>query len=149
MSDFAIRQATPADNKAIARVDAIAQADHRRSVFILRVIQAGPCYAAFTAAGLLVGYAVLDYTLFEPGFVSLLYVHREWRRKGVGSLLMSHLESLCETPKLFTSTNQSNTPMQCLVSKLGYSASGVIENLDEGDPELVYVKFLNQDLAAA
>ena len=30
--------------------------------------------------------------------------------------------------------------MQSLLSKLGFALSGVIENLDEGDPELVYFK---------
>ena len=40
--------------------------------------------------------------------------------------------------KLFTSTNQSNTPMQALLALLGYVRSGVIDNLDPGDPELVY-----------
>jgi hypothetical protein len=30
--------------------------------------------------------------------------------------------------------------MQALFAKLGYELSGVIYNLDEGDPELVYIK---------
>ena len=46
-------------------------------------------------------------------------------------------------PKLFTSTNRSNAPMQSLLAKLGYRPSGVIENLDEGDPELVYMKHVS------
>lgn len=40
--------------------------------------------------------------------------------------------------RMFTSTNQSNLKMQSLLAKLGYEPSGVIHNLDEGDPELVY-----------
>ncbi len=55
---------------------------------------------------------------------------------------MPHVEVLCQTDKLFTSTNQSNRPMQKLLEKLGYQPSGYIENLDEGDPELVYFKRL-------
>lgn len=42
--------------------------------------------------------------------------------------------------KLFTSTNLSNLPMQSLLSKSGYELSGVIHNLDVGDPEIVYYK---------
>jgi hypothetical protein len=34
--------------------------------------------------------------------------------------------------------------MQSLLAKLGYKLSGVINDLDEGDPELVFVKFLKQ-----
>jgi hypothetical protein len=32
--------------------------------------------------------------------------------------------------------------MQSLLAKLGYQLSGVIHELDPGDPELVYVKYL-------
>ena len=53
---------------------------------------------------------------------------------------MRHMESLCRTPKLFTSTNLSNLRMQSLLAKLDYELSGVIHNLDEGDPEIVYFK---------
>ena len=37
-------------------------------------------------------------------------------------------------------TNLSNLPMQALLAKLNYQLSGVIHNLDEGDPELVFFK---------
>jgi hypothetical protein len=40
--------------------------------------------------------------------------------------------SVCVPPKLFTSTNES------LLREQGFEASGVIHNLDEGDPELVF-----------
>ena len=70
----------------------------------------------------------------------MLYVHPSHRRKGVGTQLIRHLEALCTTEKLFTSTNRSNAPMQALLPKLGYAPSGFVENLDEGDPELIYFK---------
>ena len=57
---------------------------------------------------------------------------------------MNHLETVCQTEKIFTSTNLSNFPMQALLAKLGYKLSGVIHNLDEDDPELVYCKALHQ-----
>ena len=44
------------------------------------------------------------------------------------------------TAKLFTSTNQSNLGMQALLVRLGYEPSGIVHNLDEDDPELIYVK---------
>ena len=52
---------------------------------------------------------------------------------------MQVLAERCDTPKLFTSTNQSNQPMQQLLGALGYIPSGIIHNLDSGDPELVYM----------
>jgi hypothetical protein len=59
---------------------------------------------------------------------------------------MARLESECRTEKLFTSTNLSNLPMQSLLAKRGYKLSGVIDNLDPGDPELVYFKFVGNDV---
>ena len=44
--------------------------------------------------------------------------------------------------KLFASTNASNTASQALMTKAGFVPSGQIDNLDEGDPERVYVKFI-------
>ncbi len=64
----------------------------------------------------------------------------EDRQRGVATTLMRHFESICRTPKLFTSTNLSNLPMQGLLGKLGYRLSGFIVDLDPGDAELVYVK---------
>lgn len=86
------------------------------------------------------GLGVLEYTFFRHGFISLLFVAPGHRRRGIGSKLLLAMEQLCKTPKLFTSTNRSNQPMQSLLAKLGYEPSGVIENLDEGDSELVYFK---------
>ena len=82
---------------------------------------------------------MLDYTFYECGFVPMLYVAEEARRHGVGGALMRAVAARCKTTKLFTSTNQSNEPMQELLATLGYVPSGLIENLDPGDPELVYL----------
>ncbi|MCL0074072.1 GNAT family N-acetyltransferase [Dehalococcoidia bacterium] len=77
--------------------------------------------------------------------IDMLYIHPEYRGKGIGSKLVRHVESLCKTEKLFTSTNQSNLPMQGLLNKLGYVPSSFIDNLDEGDPEVVYSKRIKED----
>jgi len=89
------------------------------------------------------GFAIFDYSFFHLGFLSLLFVLPEYRHRGVASALMHFLELNCTTPKLFTSTNLSNLPMQALLVKRGYVLAGIIHHLDEGDPELVYVKILN------
>jgi ribosomal protein S18 acetylase RimI-like enzyme len=80
----------------------------------------------------------LEYTFFEHGFISLIYVSGRARRSGAGWMLLRYLVSTCETPKLFSSTNQSNGPMQALFSKAGFEPSGKIHNLDPNDPEIVY-----------
>jgi len=135
--------ALESDAESIVSFDHIAQSDSRRKAFIQRAIATGNCFVA-TDDECTVGYGVLEYSFYGNGFVSMLYVHPEHRRRGVGTALIRHLESVCQTAKLFTSTNLSNLPMQLLLARLGYELSGVIHNLDEGDPELVYVKRLRR-----
>jgi len=138
---YSVRLAMESDIDSIYSFDAIAQHDSRRRDFVSRSVAAGDCFVAVDER-VIIGYAVLEYTFYDNGFVSMLYVHPEHRRLGVGTRLMKHLESVCQTNKLFTSTNLSNMPMQSLLVRLGYKLSGVIHNLDEDDAELVYVKFL-------
>jgi len=86
------------------------------------------------------GYGVLEHTFFGQGFVSMIYVAAGSRRRGIGRELLRALDARCRTRKLFTSTNSSNRAMQTLLSEAGFEASGVIHNLDPGDPELVYFR---------
>jgi N-acetylglutamate synthase-like GNAT family acetyltransferase len=113
-----------------------------RKEFVERAIRGGGGYI-LEQEGTVIGVAVLEYTFFEHGFVSLLYVSPAARRTGAGEMLLQHLVSICQTPKLFSSTNQSNHPMQALFAKAGFLASGMIHNLDPTDPEIVYYKAVN------
>lgn len=138
---FSIRPATSADIGPICEFDHVAQEESERRVFIRRSIEASFC-SVIVAEEEVVGYAVFDYSFYGYGFVSMLYIHPDYRRQGAGVMLMRHLQTLCQTAKLFTSTNLSNLPMQSLLARLGYILSGVIHHLDENDPELVYVKYV-------
>lgn len=139
---ISIRPAAVEDVEALCSLDLVARGEAGRREFIRREVASGNCFVA-EAVGEAVGYGVLNYTFFHSGFVEMLYVGQEHRRRGAGAALLRHLESRCLTPKLFTSTNLSNLPMQSLLAGLGYELSGVIHNLDEGDPELVYFKRLD------
>jgi len=134
-----IRLGEPQDRNALFDVDLVAHKEQGRRDFIINAINDKTCYVA-ELDKLVVGYGVLTYTFYHCGFVDMLYVHKDFRRRGVGTALMNHLEAICRTGKLFTSTNLSNLAMQSLLTKLGYVVSGVIHNLDEGDPEIVYLK---------
>lgn len=88
------------------------------------------------------GFAIMNRAFFEQVFIALVVVHPDHRRQGIGSALLAYAEKTCPQPKLFTSTNQSNVIMQNLLENRGYQRSGFVENLDPGDPELIYVRFL-------
>jgi GNAT superfamily N-acetyltransferase len=138
---ISIRPAVENDIDALCSFDLIAQRENERREFIRRVVTSGECFVA-VADEKVIGYGVLNYTFYYNGCIDMLYVDSEYRRVGAGAALLKHLESLCQTPKLFTSTNLSNLPMQSLLAKLDYVLSGVIHNLDEDDPEIVYFKRL-------
>ncbi len=90
------------------------------------------------------GFAILTTHFFGQYFIDLLVVRPDQRRKGAAACLVQHIERIVPAEKLFTSTNESNTPMRRLLEKLGFVGSGWIDNLDEGDPELVYFKRIHQ-----
>jgi len=140
---FTIRPAAESDVEALCSFDLVARRDDARHEFIRRSVAAGSCHVA-EVGGEVFGYAVLSHAFYGHGFIEMLYVHPGRRRRGTGAALLLHMESLCRTPKMFTSTNLSNLPMQSLLNRMGYAPSGVIHNLDEGDPEVVYFKRLRQ-----
>jgi len=138
---ISIRPAVENDIDALCSLDLIAQRENERREFIHREVVSGNCFVA-VADEKVIGYGVLNYTFYYVGCIDMLYIHSDYRRSGAGAALLQHMESLCQTPKLFTSTNLSNLPMQSLLAKLDYILSGVIHNLDEDDPEIVYFKRL-------
>jgi GNAT superfamily N-acetyltransferase len=141
MTGLRVELATPADIAAIQAIDPRVGDIAGRAAFLERAIRAGECWLA-RRNGEIDGFAVFDRSLYDQPFVSLLYVVPERRGAGVATALMMHIETICPGEKLFTSTNESNTPMQRLCERLGFIRSGWIENLDKGDPEIIYFKRL-------
>jgi GNAT superfamily N-acetyltransferase len=133
-----LRPATAGDLDAICAIDHLSADPGRRS-FIQKALAADHATVAVLDERV-IGYLVLDYSFYAQGFIALLYVDDAHRRAGVGTRLMRHAEAQCKTPRLFTSTNESNAPMHALLEGLGFARSGEIHNLDEGDPEIVYFK---------
>jgi len=134
-----IRPATDNDIGAIRAIDPSPQHPERPGWLAERV-GAGRCLVA-VIEGEVVGYVVLDHAFFLMGFVEMLRVAETHRRQGIATALMTRVEALCTTDRLFTSTNVSNAPMHALLPRLGYAPCGTID-LDPGDAEIVYVKRL-------
>ncbi|MFF8228437.1 GNAT family N-acetyltransferase [Streptomyces caelestis] len=134
-----VRRAEASDRTALTETDPIAAAgDRARRASIRRWCEQSLALLAEDARGP-VGYGVLEYTFFEQGFLTLLTVAPAARRQGVARRLLTAVEAACTTPKLFTSTNVSNQPMQQLLLRAGWQPAGLVHGLDDGDPELFYL----------
>jgi GNAT superfamily N-acetyltransferase len=136
-----VRLAATRDRRAIAACDPRLASDLHRRESIDAAIAARRCWVVEKTAAV-AGYAVMTANFFGRDFVELVYVAPEARRKGIGEAILDAIERTCRADRLFTSTNESNTAMRALLEKRGYAPSGTILNLDPGDPELVFVKFL-------
>lgn len=126
--------ASASDAEQIIRIDPL-----RREKLIRAAIEEGHCHIA-KIGGNIAGFAVIRYSFFEHGFVELLIVAEKYRRRDIGTALMNYLFDICATAKIFTSTNESNRPMREMLVKSGFTRCGQIDALDEGDPELFFVR---------
>ena len=108
---------------------------------IAAAVAAGRCLVARDGARI-TGFAVHDRSLFGQPFLALLRVRPTDRRQGIGTALVQGVIAEQQGDRLFSSTNASNTPMRMLLGRLGFVASGFIENLDPDDPELINLKWL-------
>lgn len=124
-------------------LDTIVSRDPSRASQIANWCKHNECYILEDAdTNIAQAYGVLNYHFFGCGFIEMVMVGEHERRQGLGRALIGVLEAKCDNAKLFSSTNESNVAMRRLLEQQGFIQSGRIENLDEGDPEVVYFKGL-------
>ncbi|MGF1472364.1 MAG: GNAT family N-acetyltransferase [Rubrobacteraceae bacterium] len=134
-----VEKATGEDLARIRSLDSTVIGDSSRRELLAGAVCRNQCWTA-KAGGFVVGFAILERSFYNQAFISLVVVDPAYRRRGAATALIRRIEATCSGEKLFTSTNRSNAAMQRVLEKLGFERSGYIENLDEGDPELVYFK---------
>ncbi len=78
---------------------------------------------------------------FGHTFVNVLAVAPAMRRRGYAGLLLAHALERALTDRVFTSTNASNAPMLAVLERYGWRRCGEVDDLDPGDPEIVFVKY--------
>jgi ribosomal protein S18 acetylase RimI-like enzyme len=135
---FIVRLAINSDIEQILGIDPSAQS---KRTFLQAAIDQGECFVVDRDQDLL-SYGVMDHRFFGRCFVHQIYVDASHRRLGVASRLFLEFEEQCKSSRIFTSTNLSNLPMQGFLASRGYVSSGVVQYLDEGDPEMFYSKSL-------
>lgn len=134
-----IRAARADDVPAMLQCDLYAQAHPARGQAVGRAVECGQGWVEMVGDSV-AGYLLLQHDFFDYGFVSLVVVAPGQQRQGVALRLLEAAQRACRTPRLFISTNQSNQAARGMIAKAGFRPSGVIENLDEQDPELIFFK---------
>lgn len=136
-----IRRAVTEDLDGILGIDHFAaRGDRERVDFLRRSVLAGECHIQVTGGAVTGFMVVLPGHFYGRDFVELLAVDPAARRSGIGRALMRHAVAIAGTSQVFTSTNTSNQPMRALLGAEGWSFSGELDGLDEGDPELVFYR---------
>jgi ribosomal protein S18 acetylase RimI-like enzyme len=136
-----IRTAARHDLGQILKVDHLAAAgDPDRAALLRRFVDSGECLT-FVRDGYVRGFAVVrPGHFFGRDFIDLLVVDTRHRRAGIGRALLRAAVGSAGTRQVFTSTNVSNRAMRALLEDEGWSFSGELAGLDQGDPELVFFK---------
>lgn len=135
--DITIRKGVKTDRETLCKVDPACSDDRHRRWLLGFALDSSGCLVA-ESGGAVVGYALVTHNFYGNGMVEVVYVAEGARRRGIGTRLVQHAVRLSDTPKVFTSTNESNLPMRALLTAQGFEHTGTIHNLDEGDPELVF-----------
>lgn len=94
------------------------------------------------ADGKIIGCLAYRSDWFQCTLVSLVAVREDFRRKGLARELFRSVEALSLSPRLFSSTEETNAPSIRMHSALGFVPSGYIDNLPQGTRELLFYKRL-------
>ena len=89
-----------------------------------------------------IGFLAYRTDWFQCTFVSLVSVRKDDRRKGVARMLYQRVEEISPSPRLFSSTEETNGISIQMHSALGFVPSGQIDNLPQGYRELLFFKRL-------
>lgn len=131
--------AQPNNFEDIVKIDEEVIGSNSRREYIMKAVEEERCIVAF-AQELIVGFLIFNTHFFDCSFISLIIVRPTERRKGYASSLIEYFIKISPTKKIFSSTNKSNQRMQEVFKVNGFIVSGFIENLDEGDPEIIFFK---------
>ena len=135
-----IKGAAEAETRHAIAIDEAHRMEAGRADYLREVASRTGLFVAYADASP-AGFSCLDQRcFFRRPFLSLLIVHPEHRRKGIGEALLKHAQSEIGGKRLFTSTNLSNAPMIALLAKCRFVLCGHVAGLDDGDPELVFSK---------
>lgn len=129
------------DLETICRFDSQAVRDYRRRDFVASAIEEGRCWLAFFDETP-VAYGIFNYQFHGYGVIERIFVRPDYRRLGIGRALLDHFAGACSSPRLYITVPQNELAMLELVRTRGYAISGVVHELGDDGPALIFVKDL-------
>lgn len=113
----------------------------RSGPFVQAAMDRGELLVAHADGGI-VGALAYRTDWFNCTLVTLISVKPDWRRRGVARALYRALEERSPSPRLFSSTPETNAPAIQMHRALGFAPSGHLDNLPQGYRELLFYKRL-------
>jgi L-amino acid N-acyltransferase YncA len=87
-----------------------------------------------------IGFLAFRTDWFQCTLVTAVAVKKDFRRRGAARALYQAVESMSPSPRLFSSTEETNGASIRMHTALGFAPSGHIDNLPQGYRELIFYK---------
>jgi len=137
-----VRHVETSDLGAVAALAAAAIGPDRAGPFVRSHVEGHHMIVA-EEAGEVVGFLAYRTDWFQCTFVSLVGVRDDVRRRGTARALFKMVEDISPSPRLFSSTEETNVAAIRMHIALGFTPSGHIDNLPQGYRELLFYKRLH------
>ncbi len=134
-----IRLPRAEDHAACADLAALVIGEERAGAFIRSHLDRHHLFVA-EADGAVVGFLAYRTDWFQCTFVSLVAVREDFRGKGIAREFFRSVEVMSPSPRLFSSTEETNVASIRMHTALGFTPSGHIDNLPQGTRELLFYK---------
>ena len=134
-----IRLPRLADAMSCAELAALVIGEDRAGAFIKSHLERHHLIVA-EADDDIVGFLAYRTDWFQCTLVSLVVVREDYRRRGIAREFFKAVEAVSPTPRLFSSTEETNAVSIRMHAALGFAPSGHIDNLPQGPRELVFYK---------
>ncbi len=134
-----IRLPRLADAMPCAELAALVIGEERAGAFIKSHLERHHLIVAESGESV-VGFLAYRIDWFQCTFVSLVVVREDYRRRGIAREMFKAVEAMSPTPRLFSSTEETNAVSIRMHAALGFTPSGHIDNLPQGSRELVFYR---------
>lgn len=136
-----IRKPEPAELSAVMTLAADVVGPERAGPFVRSYVERHHLLIA-AARGEVVGLLAYRTDWYQCTLVPLVSVREDFRRRGVARALYEAVERMSPSPRLFSSTEETNAASIRMHAALGFAPSGHIDNLPQGYRELLFYKRL-------